>query len=171
MVNLIVATDLNGGIGYKGNLLYPIKADLKRFKELTTDGVVIMGRKTWDSLPKKPLPNRINVVLSKYKITVYDDDSESVYNAEPNFDFEPTTFDVLLRDVNSEAYGDNMWVIGGEQIYNLFLPYVDKIYLTKIHSTFEADAFFQLPENLTLRSQEYINDDTPIPYTFEIYEK
>ena len=64
MISAIVAVDNNWGIGYNGNLLEHIPADLKDFKQLTTGQVVIMGRKTWDSLPKKPLPNRLNIIIT-----------------------------------------------------------------------------------------------------------
>jgi dihydrofolate reductase len=65
MISAIVAVDQNWGIGYKGELLEHLPPDLKYFKELTTGHVVVMGRKTWDSLPKKPLPNRINYVITR----------------------------------------------------------------------------------------------------------
>ena len=64
MISAIVAIDENYGIGYNNELLCSIKEDLERFKKLTTNNVVVMGRKTWDSLPKKPLPNRTNVVVT-----------------------------------------------------------------------------------------------------------
>ena len=64
MISAIAAVDENLGIGYKNELLCNIKEDLKRFKELTTDNIVIMGSKTWESLPTKPLPNRVNIVVT-----------------------------------------------------------------------------------------------------------
>jgi len=177
MINLIVATDLNSGIGYKGNLLYPIKADLKRFKELTTNGVVIMGRKTWDSLPKKPLPNRRNIVLSNSGTSIYEEDGNFLGYLDKNS--FPTDFDGLIFSyrlgINRPLINNmkDVWVIGGEQIYNLFLPYVDRIYLTKIHSTFEADAFFKFPETgfEPIEPPVYIDNDTEIPYSFEVWGK
>ena len=67
MLSIIVAIDLNNGIGYDNELLVKIPEDLKRFKEITSGHTVVMGRKTWESLPKKPLPNRRNIVLSRKK--------------------------------------------------------------------------------------------------------
>ena len=64
MISAIVAVDNNWGIGYNGNLLEHIPEDLKHFKTITEGHIIIMGRKTWDSLPKKPLPNRVNVIVS-----------------------------------------------------------------------------------------------------------
>ena len=64
MISAIVAVDANWGIGYNGQLLEHISDDLKRFKELTSNNTVVMGRKTWESLPNKPLPNRLNIVLT-----------------------------------------------------------------------------------------------------------
>ena len=67
MIKLILATDKNGGIGYKNKLPWPsLKKDMEKFKSLTSNNICIMGSKTWNSLPKKPLPNRINVVLSSH---------------------------------------------------------------------------------------------------------
>ena len=68
MIKAIVAVDENWGIGYNGDLLEHVPEDLKRFKELTTNNIVVMGRKTWDSLPKKPLPNRLNIVVTSKQI-------------------------------------------------------------------------------------------------------
>lgn len=123
MISLIVAVDENGGIGYDGQLLAHIPEDLQRFKELTSGHTVIMGRKTWDSLPKKPLPNRKNIVISSQK--------------QENF---MTTAECLkeIKDIDDEIF-----IIGGESIYRYFLPMANKIYITLIHKNFDkVDAYF-----------------------------
>lgn len=123
MISLIVAVDENGGIGYDGQLLAHIPEDLQRFKELTSGHAVIMGRKTWDSLPKKPLPNRKNIVISSQK--------------QENF---MSTAECLKEIKNID---DEIFVIGGESIYRYFLPIANKIYVTLIHKNFDkVDAYF-----------------------------
>ncbi|HUS12199.1 MAG TPA: dihydrofolate reductase [Pyrinomonadaceae bacterium] len=132
MIIGIVAVDKNGAIGKGGKLPWHYSADMKFFKETTTGNAVVMGRKTWLTL-KKPLPNRLNIVLSRQaKI----DAPDSV---------------VLLRDVESllmmarNLEGD-LFVIGGEQVYRSFLPHIEKWIVTRVPLTVEdADAF--VPQN------------------------
>ena len=172
MLNIIVAIDNNNGIGYKGKLLYSIESDLKRFKELTNDNIVIMGRKTWDNLPEKnkPLPNRQNIILTKnqnFEVCDYQNGDIYVYN-----DFEELFSTILTNEYNNRWDVDEtiFWVIGGKEIYDLFLPYVDKLYVTRIYSTFEADTFFTIPNGFYIESHNYIDNDGEIPYAFEIYQ-
>lgn len=123
MINLIVAVDEKMGIGYDNHLLEAIPEDLKRFKSLTTGHIVIMGRKTWDSLPNKPLPNRKNIVISSQK--------------QENF---MTTAECLnyIKDIN-----DDVFVIGGASVYRFFLPLANRIYITLNHKNFEnVDTYF-----------------------------
>ena len=88
MISAIVAVDNNWGIGYNGDLLEKIPEDMKRFKELTTNKVVIMGRKTWDSLPQKPLPDRYNVIITNNCYSYdYDSDDYDYYTMEEAIDF------------------------------------------------------------------------------------
>ena len=141
MFSIIVATDETGGIGMNNNLMWNIPADLRRFREITTknqientNNIVIMGSKTYESIGRE-LPNRANIVLSlKNKCS---------YSVE----------DIL--DYNERFPEEELFVIGGEQIYKQFLPYTDKIYLTKVKGDFGADKFFYFDEDmyeLTYRS-------------------
>ena len=144
MISIIVATDEKGGIGKDNKLMWNIPSDLKRFKEITTKNqigisnniknIVIMGSRTYESIGRE-LPNRANIVLSlKNKCS---------YNVE----------DIL--DYNERFPEEEMFVIGGEQIYKQFLPHTDKIYLTKVNGDFGADKFFHFDEDmyeLTYRS-------------------
>lgn len=125
MINLIVATDINGGIGKDNKLLWHIPKDLKRFKSLTTGKTVVMGRKTFESLPfKNGLPNRNNIVLTRGE---YQDNGNVKY----------------INDINKILeMKDDIFIIGGAEIYKQFLPYCDKLYLTKVFAEFEADTFF-----------------------------
>jgi dihydrofolate reductase len=129
-LSIIVACDLNHGIGYKGYLLFRIPEDIRRFKELTTNHTIIMGRKTFESLPNV-LPNRHHIVITrnlKYKKT---SKQVSIIN---NLD---EAMIKLFQDLDEEIF-----VIGGSEIYKQFLPYCNRIYLTLVHTICEADTFF-----------------------------
>ncbi len=132
-VSLIVAVANNGVIGKDNDLIWHLPKDMKFFKETTLGHHVIMGRKNFESIPEKyrPLPNRTNVVITRqsdYKAegcVVVNSVEEALEIAEQNGDTEP-------------------FIIGGGQIYKIALEQnlVDKIYLTKVHHTFEGDTFF-----------------------------
>lgn len=126
----IVVVDKNWAIGKDGCLLIHLPGDLKHFKEKTRGKVVVMGRSTLESLPgRKPLPDRTNIVLSR----------------NPNYKADCTlccSQDSLLRKL--EQYDtEDVYIIGGEQIYRCFLPYCDTVYVTKIDAKFKADRFFE----------------------------
>lgn len=131
MLNLIVAHDLNNAIGFNNELLCVLKDDMKHFRETTTNKVVVMGRKTWESINSKPLPNRLNIVLSN-QLEIDQDNQEEIVWVESDY-----------RTVIQQAELTDIFIIGGEQIYNLFLPYVERLYVTRINHTFEnADVHF-----------------------------
>lgn len=135
MISAIVAVDNNWGIGYKGELLEHIPADLKRFKELTTGHVVVMGRKTWDSLPKKPLPNRINYVITK----------EAKPSNEEVAYFDMNCIKMMIQKQSDYEY----FIIGGGIIYKELLPLCDRVYVTKIYKDHEnVDTYFPNLDNM-----------------------
>ncbi len=126
MINIIAAVAENGAIGYKNKLLYWLPNDLKRFKALTTGHTIVMGRKTFDSLPKGALPNRRNVVISRTVTSL------------PGCDVYPTLEEALHSCRDEDAY-----IIGGASVYEQALPLADRLCLTLVHHTPEqADAFF-----------------------------
>lgn len=131
MFNLVVAMDENGAIGKDNSLLCKLSDDLKHFKSITDGKMVVMGRKTLESIGK-PLPNRMNVVLSTQGISSdYLDKGVIV-----------TSKDTVLSH-NHVFPSNEYFVIGGGEIYKEFLPHASKIYLTRIHHKFEdADTFF-----------------------------
>lgn len=140
--NIIACVNLINGLGFNNHLLYHIPTDLKNFKRLTTKNIVIMGRKTFESLPyKRVLPNRINVIITKdkdYKV----DNGIVVHSIEEAISFcETPTFKDL-----------ECFVIGGGSIYQSFLDkgIVDKIFLTKVDCVDNADTIF---------SNEYMDED------------
>jgi dihydrofolate reductase len=132
MIIGIVAVDRNGAIGKGGKLPWHYSADMKFFKETTTGNACVMGHKTWLTL-KRPLPNRLNIVLSR------------------KADIEPQESVIVLRDVESVlATAKNLkcdlFVIGGEQVYRSFLPYIEKWIITEVPLAVDgADRF--VPEN------------------------
>ena len=136
-VKHIVATDINCCIGKAGQMPWHVPADLKRFKELTKGGVVIMGRKTFESLGCKPLPDRMNVVLSS--------DENLLNEPYPNCYVFPTLGQCLTA-AKYYAYGarlDTVWVIGGGEIYKQTMPYVDVIEHTLIRTEIvDGDTFY-----------------------------
>lgn len=128
-INMIVAVDSNGGIGKDNKLLWHIPGDLKRFKEITTGKTVVMGRKTFESLPfKDGLPNRKNIVLSR----------------TPKESTENVTY---INDINIILNNDSeeeIFIIGGAEIYKIFMPYCNKLYLTQVFAETDADTFFEV---------------------------
>ena len=130
-IKLIAATDLHYGIGKNGNLLFKIPEDLRLFKQFTTGNIVLMGRKTFDSIGCKSLPDRINIVISSKK------------------DFENagiTTFDSMETAVeySKQNFSDkDLYVIGGGQVYEECIKYADEIILTKYNKVYEdVDIYF-----------------------------
>lgn len=126
-VKIIAAVAANGAIGKDNKLIYWLPNDLRRFKQLTTGHTIIMGRRTFDSLPKGALPNRRNIVLSRSKKEITGCD---VYDT--------------LRDALSHCGEDEeVFVIGGASVYRQALPLADRLCLTEIHDTpQDADTFF-----------------------------
>lgn len=126
-LNIICAVAKNNAIGYENKLLYHIKADMQRFRQLTTGHTVIMGRRTFESLPSGALPDRRNIVLSRTQDSfpgceVYKSLDEALAHCKPD---------------------EDVFVIGGETLYRLALPKADHLYMTEIESTPDnADAFF-----------------------------
>ncbi len=127
MISIIAAVAQDCAIGFRNKLLYWLPNDLKRFKQLTTGHTIIMGRRTFESLPKGALPNRRNVVLSR---------SGAVYPGAE-------TFPSLEEALASCCVDEDVYVIGGAQVYAQALPLADRLCLTEVLDTpAQADAFF-----------------------------
>jgi len=125
-LSMIVAADAKNGIGIKNTLPWHLSDDLKRFKEITTGHTVIMGRNTWFSLPKRPLPNRRNVVLTPDPL------------GEPGAD-EVRTMDEIFELCKNDTEN---FVIGGASMYEQLLPHTSKLYLTCVDGEYDTDTFF-----------------------------
>ena len=126
----ILAADKNWGIGYNNRLLVSIPSDMKFFRQTTTGKVVVMGRKTLESFPNgMPLKNRTNIVLTGNQN--YQVKDAVIVHAE----------DELMEELK-KYNTDDIYVIGGESVYRMMLPYCDTVYVTKIDRAFQADTFF-----------------------------
>ncbi len=167
MIKLIVAVDNNFGIGYKNELLFRVKEDLKRFRELTTGHFVVMGRKTYESLPKA-LPERVNVVITRNKN--YNPKNISVI-------VEQDINKILSYYISTGQQTKDLWVIGGAEIYEAFLPFADEVHLTMIHKEAKSvDTYFPVEklveQGFRLKdSRRSFSDEYDCKLTFITYEK
>ena len=128
-LSMIVAAAEDGAIGRGGDLIWRISADLKRFKAITMGHTIIMGRKTWDSLPKGALPGRRNVVVTR-------DEAFAAVGADVYHS---------LEEAVASCNGQEAFIIGGAQIYGQSLPMVERLYLTKVFASYsDADAHFPM---------------------------
>lgn len=159
MINIICALAENNAIGLRNQLLYHLRADLRRFKELTTGHTIIMGRRTFESLPKGALPNRRNIVLSSQEGLSF-----------PNTEVFPTLEAALEACKND----DEIFIIGGASVYKAAFPIADRLCLTHIHATpVEADVFFPdfSYEDWTciFREDHDADEQNEQPFTFADY--
>lgn len=157
MIILIAAAAENNALGKDNRLLWHLPDDFRRFKQLTSHHYIVMGRKTFESFPK-PLPDRTHVVISRQK-DYCPEGAIAAGSIEGALELCPKDQDVF--------------VIGGGEIYALALPYADAVELTRVHARFEADAFFpELPkEEWELKASEYHPKDErhQTDFTFETY--
>lgn len=127
-ISIVAALADDHAIGYKMDLPWHLPADLKRFKQLTTGHAIIMGKRTLESLPNGPLPNRKNIVLTSLL-------TEGVVEGY----FEVDSVEDAIEISSGQ---DQVFVIGGSSIYNQFMEYADSMYLTWVHGEFLADTYF-----------------------------
>ena len=158
-ISIIVAISANNAIGKDNQLLWHLPADLKHFKEITSGHPIIMGRKTYDSIGR-PLPNRRNIVITRNK-------ELGIAGVE--------VVSSIAEAISLCANENEVFIIGGAEIYKHALPLTDCIYLTVVHQQYEADAFFpELNENeWTTIHQEYHEADekNSVAYTFSTLER
>ena len=160
MISIIVAIAENMAIGKNNDLLWHIPADLKRFKIITSGHPVIMGKRTWESLHRRPLPNRRTIVITDLQGEVIDD-CEMAYSITE-----------AMEKCNPE---EENFIIGGASVYRQFLPLANRLYLTFVRKSFEADVFF--PEidfsQWTLVSKEEFQPDevNDFAYSNETYDR
>jgi dihydrofolate reductase len=160
MISIIVAISDDYGIGRDNDLLWKIPEDLKRFRRLTTGNCIIMGKRTWESLPKRPLPDRRNIVLT-------DVTSECI-------DCSITAYSI--QDALDKSSGcAEVFIMGGGSVYRQFMPLADRLYITRIHRSKPADTWFpEITEKewRVAQSEEHPGDSEGIPpYSYIIYER
>ena len=161
-MNAIVAVDENWAIGNKGDLLVRIPADHKMFRQETTGKVVVLGRKTMETFPGgRPLPNRLNVVLSRNPAYTCKD-AVAAHSIEE-------LFEVLKPYASKDIY-----VIGGSSVYEQLLPHCDTVHVTKIDHAYDADAHFpnlDRDENLKITADSEEQTYFDLTYHFVRYER
>lgn len=161
MLSIIVAVAENNVIGKDNQLIWHLPEDLKRFKQLTTGHTIIMGRKTFESIGRV-LPNRKHIVLCKSNRLEIQDENVQVISA------------IKLLDKYIQSEEEN-FVIGGASIYELLMPYVNKMYITKIHQNFEGDVYFPKVNEeewrITLKENGLKDEKNPYDYEYINYER
>lgn len=160
MISIIVAIAENNAIGKDNDLLWHLSEDLKRFKKLTSGKTVIMGKKTFESLPVRPLPNRRSIVITDV----------------PGEQIDGCVMAFSIEDAVSKCSPDEEnFVIGGGSVYRQFMPIADKFYLTKVHKSFEADTFY--PEidfsqwEMIEKTEGFVDEKNPYPHTYYVYKR
>jgi dihydrofolate reductase len=156
MISLIVAHDPNRLIGHKGKLPWHYKEDLAYFKKVTLGHTCVMGRVTFESILKSlktPLPNRKNIVVSRQRLT-----------------YEGVT---VIHDLETflkqnQETKEEIFVIGGALIYKMALPYANKLYITKVHKTYEGDTYFPAYDE---EAFNLVNKEEKEELTFLVYER
>nr|AIA14643.1 Dihydrofolate reductase [uncultured bacterium] len=160
-LSAVVAMAKNRVIGKNNQLPWHLPADLKHFKALTSGGVVIMGRKTFTSIGKK-LPNRVNIIVTRDK-NFFADDCLIAHSVQDAI--------ALAREQDNE----HLFVIGGNEIYEQAMPYLEKIYLTTVEQAFSGDTYFPLLDPLvwqeTSREEHHADEKNPYDYAFTILER
>ena len=158
-MNFIVAVDKNYAIGKNGTLIYSLPSDLAYFKKVTSGKIVVMGDRTFLSLPKHPLPNRTNIVM-----TLTDETFEGAITVRSVDELKN-----IIKNYNT----DDVFVIGGASIYNLLMDYCRFAYITKIEASEPADTFInniEKTENWQLISSTEIQTENGIDFKFCVFE-
>jgi dihydrofolate reductase len=163
IVSQIAAMSKNRVIGSKLKLPWHIPEDLKFFKETTKGHIIIHGRKTYESLGYKPLPNRLNIIITRNPESIpYHKDIVVFTDLKEALDFAAT---------KTSEWGDEVFIGGGEEIYRLAMPFTDRIYLTLIDKEFEGDARFPEFDQSVFKEVHRDDRDGPIPFSFITYER
>ena len=160
MISIIVAVSENWGIGKDNELLWHLPDDLKRFKKITLGNTVIMGKRTWESLPKRPLPGRKNIVLT-------DVPGELIDSAITAYS---------IKDAIGKCSKDEeIFIIGGGSIYRQFLPLAGRLYITHVHESMPADTFFpEIDPAQWVISEKELHQNAggnPATYTYTVYNR
>ena len=166
-LSVIVAQAENRAIGLDGDMPWHLSGDLRRFKALTMGHPVVMGRRTWESLPKRPLAGRRNIVLSRDE-GFAPNGAEVVHSVGGLF--------ALLAEHNTQTPDDEVFIIGGGRIYEMLMPYVQRLYVTWVHRPFpQADTFFPAIDpslfSLTSQSERQLDERSGLPFSYAQYDR
>jgi dihydrofolate reductase len=161
MISLLLAMDRNHVIGLNNDLPWRLPKDLRFFKEKTTGNTIVMGRKTYDSMGGA-LPNRTNVIITNSKKS-FPENVDVVHNLES------------IREWDKENPGEEVFVIGGGNIFKQILPFADRMYITWIDHDFDGDTYFpefsELDWSLTSKRKGEKNETNPYNYYFLQYDR
>jgi dihydrofolate reductase len=161
VIKILVACDENSVIGKDNQLIWHLPADLKRFKSLTTGHVILMGRKTYESIGK-PLPNRTTIVITR----------QADFQAEGTI-IAHSVDEAILKAKSLSR--EDIFIVGGAEIYTVSMALADQILLTQLHDIFEGDAFFPeiSPETWEIvdRERGQTDEKNPFQYSFITYQK
>lgn len=163
MITYVWAEDQNGVIGLDGKLPWSLPADLKFFKDVTLTGDILMGRKTYEGLPNKPLPGRENIILTRNENYKREEEGVTVLNSiDEAMDYH-------------ESMNKTLHIIGGENIFIQFIDYVDVLYRTVVHDSFEGDTY--IPDidysqfELVSTKEGPVDKKNKHPHTYMIYKR
>ena len=154
MIALIVAVAENGVIGAYGRIPWKIPGEQKRFRELTTDNTVIMGRHTYEEIGH-PLPNRDTIVVSRFS----------------HFEGERCRTASSLPEALDMSHTEDVFICGGAALYAEAIPLVDVMYVTEIHAAFDGDTYFPPFDSTLFQKTEELTVDGEIPYTYVTYKR
>jgi dihydrofolate reductase len=162
-VSIIVAVAENGVIGREGKLPWHLSDDLRRFRELTMGHTIVMGRRTWESIGR-PLPGRRTIVVSRHPAYRVDADDVAV----------AASLDDALQ--MAEAVGDdNVFIVGGAELYREAIPLADRLYITRVHATVDGDRSFPPFDpsrwRLVATEEHAAGPRNDYPFRFEAYER
>jgi dihydrofolate reductase len=160
MISIIVAIARNYAIGKNNDLLWHLPADLKRFKQITSGKCVVMGKKTWESLPLKPLPGRKNIIIT--------DNPDDCFNCS----FTANSIDDAIRQCSDSG---EVFVIGGGSVYRQFMDIADRLYITWVDRDYEADTFFpEISEDIWEPIEtdgDHLDEKNGFTYRYVIYQR
>ena len=159
-ISIIVAIAQNNAIGKDNDLIWHISDDLKRFKALTSGHTVIMGRNTWNSLPRRPLPKRRNIVLT-HDVTFAEEGAEVAHSLQQVLE--------MVRD-EEEAF-----IMGGAAVYRQLLPFANRIYVTWVWQDFDADVYFPVIDMSVFakvsESEVFVDAESGLRFSYADYQR
>ncbi|GIL16626.1 MAG: dihydrofolate reductase [Oligoflexia bacterium] len=164
ILSAIAAMSRNRVIGKENKLPWHLPEDLKYFKEKTKGKIMIMGRKTFDSIGQRPLPGRLHIVITRNPDYKSKDDLVKIVSS-----LEQAI--ALAKTLIGHPYPDEVFVVGGAEIYKQALPLLNRLYLTVIEKDYEGDAFFPEFEQFNYKLVSKDSHTGEIPYSFQIFER